>query len=103
LPPGPLRDSAINAWLEVLADGRVRVLTGKLELGQGIRTAVAQVAAEELDMEMSQVEVVLAETGRTPNEGYTAGSGSIESSAMSIRTAAAAARCFFRRIRKWAT
>lgn len=84
--------TSINAWLEVLADGRVRVLTGKLELGQGIRTAVAQVAAEELDMEMSQVEVVLAETGRTPNEGYTAGSGSIESSAMSIRNAAAAAR-----------
>lgn len=82
----------INAWLEVLADGRIRVLTGKLELGQGISTAVAQVAAEELNMEMSQVEVIMAETGRTPNEGYTAGSNSIESSAMSIRRAAAAAR-----------
>src|SRR6478735_1703793 len=84
--------STINAWLEILADGRVRVLTGKLELGQGIRTADAQVAAEELDMDMSQVEVLLAETGRTPNEGYTAGSGSIENSAMAIRNAAAAAR-----------
>jgi CO/xanthine dehydrogenase Mo-binding subunit len=91
-PPELPPYTRINAWLEVLADGRVRVLTGKLELGQGIRTAVAQVAAEELDMEMSQVEVVLAETGRTPNEGYTAGSGSIESSAMSIRNVAAAAR-----------
>lgn len=83
---------AINAWLEILADGRIRVLTGKIELGQGISTAVAQVAAEELNMEMSQVEVTMAETGRTPNEGYTAGSNSIESSAMSIRRAAAAAR-----------
>ncbi|HSC37616.1 MAG TPA: molybdopterin cofactor-binding domain-containing protein, partial [Chitinophagaceae bacterium] len=92
LPPGLQEYPGINAWLEILADGRVRVLTGKLELGQGIRTAVAQVAAEELDMDMWQVEVVLAETGRTPNEGYTAGSGSIESSAMSIRHAAAAAR-----------
>jgi nicotinate dehydrogenase subunit B len=91
--PSPLRRHPnINAWLEVLANGRLRVLTGKLELGQGIRTAVAQVAAEELDLEMNQVEVVLAETGRTPNEGYTAGSGSIESSAMAIRYAAAAAR-----------
>jgi nicotinate dehydrogenase subunit B len=91
--PSPLRRHPnINAWLEVLANGRLRVLTGKLELGQGIRTAVAQVAAEELEMEMNQVEVVLAETGRTPNEGYTAGSGSIESSAMAIRYAAAAAR-----------
>jgi nicotinate dehydrogenase subunit B len=91
--PSPLRRHPnINAWLEVLANGRLRVLTGKLELGQGIRTAVAQVAAEELELEMNQVEVVLAETGRTPNEGYTAGSGSIESSAMAIRYAAAAAR-----------
>ena len=91
--PGDLqRNPRINAWLEVLADGRVRVLTGKLELGQGIGTAVAQVAAEELYLEMSQVEVLLAETGRTPDEGYTAGSNSIEASAMAIRYAAAAAR-----------
>ncbi|MGV3559945.1 molybdopterin cofactor-binding domain-containing protein [Larkinella arboricola] len=91
--PGPLRQQPqINAWLEVLENGRVRVLTGKLELGQGIRTAIAQVAAEELDMDPNQVEVHLAETGRTPHEGYTAGSGSIENSAMSVRYAAAAAR-----------
>ena len=93
---GPLPEimeySSIDAWLQVLANGSVRVLTGKMELGQGISIAVAQVAAEELDMEMSQVEVGLAETGYTPNEGYTAGSGSIKSSAMSIRYAAAAAR-----------
>ena len=63
-----------------------------MELGQGIRTAIAQVAAEELNMDMAQVEVWLAETGRTPNEGYTAGSGSIEGSAMSVRNAAALAR-----------
>lgn len=90
--PGPGEGDRINSWLEVLSDGRVRVLTGKLELGQGIRTAVAQVAAEELDMEMSQVEVTMAETGVTMNEGYTAGSGSIENSAMAIRNAAATAR-----------
>jgi CO/xanthine dehydrogenase Mo-binding subunit len=70
----------------------VRVLTGKIELGQGIATAVAQVAAEELELDLSQVEVLLAETGRTPDEGYTAGSNSIEASAMSVRYAAAAAR-----------
>src|SRR6185436_17512731 len=77
--PRELRENPnINAWLEVLANGKIRVLTGKIELGQGIRTAVAQVAAEELDMPMSLVEVVLADTGRTPDEGYTAGSASIE-------------------------
>ncbi|HEY4111218.1 xanthine dehydrogenase family protein molybdopterin-binding subunit [Puia sp.] len=91
--PGDLRRNPhINAWLELLADGRVRVLTGKIELGQGIRTAVAQMAAEELDLDMNQVEVLLAETGRTPDEGYTAGSNSIEASAIAVRYAAAAAR-----------
>jgi CO/xanthine dehydrogenase Mo-binding subunit len=88
----PGGSSAINAWLQVLADGSVKVFSGKLELGQGIRTAIAQVAAEELCMEMDQIEVELAETGSTPDEGYTAGSGSIEGSAMAVRHAAAAAR-----------
>jgi hypothetical protein len=51
--PRSLREQPkINAWLEILEDGRVRVLTGKMELGQGIRTAIAQVAAEELEMEL---------------------------------------------------
>jgi nicotinate dehydrogenase subunit B len=81
----------ISNWVQVLEDGRVRVLTGKMELGQGIRIAIAQVAAEELNMEVEMVEVHLAETGVTPNEGYTAGSNSIARSAMSIRKAAAAA------------
>ena len=90
--PGDLADNPhINAWLQILEDNRIRVLTGKLELGQGIRTAVAQVAAEELNMDMNQVEVLIAETGETPDEGYTAGSNSIEASAIAIRYAAAAA------------
>ena len=92
LPESLKRNPNINAWLEVLANGNVRIFTGKVELGQGIRTAIAQVAAEELDLAMENVEVVLAETGRTPNEGYTVGSGSIEQSAMSVRYASAAAR-----------
>jgi CO/xanthine dehydrogenase Mo-binding subunit len=92
LPGGLRRTPRINAWLEVLEDGRVRILSGKVELGQGIRNAVRQVAADELYMDLDRVEVVLAETGRTPDEGYTAGSGSIQSSAMAVRHAAAAAR-----------
>lgn len=88
----PFLEDGVNAWLQVLEDGSVRILTGKMELGQGIRIAVAQVAAEELNMNPHLVEVNLAETGVTANEGYTAGSRSIESSAMSIRKAAATAR-----------
>lgn len=92
-PPGSLgRTPQINAWLEILEDGRVRVFSGKVELGQGIRNAIRQVAAEELCMDLDRIEVLLAETGVTPNEGYTAGSGSIQNSAMAVRYAAAAAR-----------
>lgn len=91
--PGSLRRTPlINAWLEVLEDGRVRIFSGKVELGQGIRNAIRQVAADELFMDLDRVEIVLAETGLTPNEGYTAGSGSIQNSAMAVRHAAAAAR-----------
>ncbi len=91
--PGSMRRSGqVNAWLQVLDDGRVRILSGKVELGQGIRTALRQVAAEELDFELDQVMVHLAETDFTPDEGYTAGSNSVPSSVMSVRYAAATAR-----------
>ncbi len=91
--PGVMKQAnKVNSWLEVLGDGRVRVLSGKVELGQGIQVAIQMVAAEELDMDLEKVEVHLAETGVTPNEGYTSGSASIKNSAMSVRYAAATAR-----------
>lgn len=92
LPRSISQNPYINAWLQVLEDGSVQVYTGKIELGQGIRTAIAQVAAEELNTDPEQIKVHLVETGVTPDEGYTAGSGSIINSAMSVRYAAAAAR-----------
>ena len=75
IPKRPSEEQ-INAWIRILGDGRIKVLTGKMELGQGIRIAVAQVAAEELNTNIDLVEVNLAETGVTANEGYTAGSRS---------------------------
>ncbi len=78
LPGSMGRAKTVNAWLEILEDGNIRVLSGKVELGQGIRTAIQQVAAEELDMDLEKVLVHLAETGRTPNEGYTGASASIQ-------------------------
>ena len=92
LPRSMRQANTVNSWLEILANGRVRVFSGKVELGQGIRLAIQMVAAEELDMDLDRVAVHLAETGVTPNEGYTAGSGSIKNSAMSVRYAAATAR-----------
>ena len=92
LPPSLAQHPGIDAWLEVLGDGRLRVYTGKMELGQGIRVAIAQVAAEELHTSPDRLEVQLAETGVTPNERYTSASVSIEHSAMSVRHASATAR-----------
>ena len=92
LPGSMGRAKNVNAWLEILEDGSIRVLSGKVELGQGIRTAIQQMAAEELDMDLEMVQVHLAETGITPNEGYTGASASIQNSAMSVRYAAATAR-----------
>lgn len=90
--PDKKTEQPINAWLQVQEDGKVLVLTGKMELGQGILTAIMQVAAEELNCSIDLVHIQMADTDLTPNEGYTAGSQSIESSAMSVRNAAANAR-----------
>lgn len=83
---------AIDSWIRFDADGMLTVLTGKMELGQGIQTALMQMAAEELDIEMKQVRIIIADTGQTQDERYTAGSGSIEGSGNAIRNAAAEAR-----------
>ncbi|KAA0990104.1 xanthine dehydrogenase family protein molybdopterin-binding subunit [Dyadobacter aurulentus] len=82
----------IDAWIRFDADGKLTVITGKMELGQGIRTALMQMAAEELDIPMNRVRIIIADTGQTQDERYTAGSGSIEGSGRAIRNAAAEAR-----------
>ncbi|NND09076.1 MAG: xanthine dehydrogenase family protein molybdopterin-binding subunit [Saprospiraceae bacterium] len=92
LPRTLQRNPSLGAWLQVTEDNRVQVFTGKIELGQSIKTVIRQVAAEELSMEMEQVEVIMANTAMTPNEGYTAGSGSVKGSAIAVRYAAAFAR-----------
>jgi nicotinate dehydrogenase subunit B len=93
LPPRDIPEgSQIDAWLQILEDGSVRVLTGKMELGQGLTVAMQQVAGEELNTPPEKIKIVLADTGLTQNEGYTAGSRSMERSAMQVRRAAAAAK-----------
>ncbi|WP_166635775.1 molybdopterin cofactor-binding domain-containing protein, partial [Lactobacillus crispatus] len=68
------------------------VFSGKAELGQGIKTALLQVAAEELDLPVERLTLITADTGRTANEGYTAGSHSMQDSGTAIRHAAAQVR-----------
>jgi nicotinate dehydrogenase subunit B len=91
--PGSLGGNrALDAWIRINADGTATVFTGKVELGQGILTALAQIAAEELDLPLARVSMISGDTGRTPNEGMTAGSQSIENSGTALRFAAAEVR-----------
>jgi CO/xanthine dehydrogenase Mo-binding subunit len=91
--PGSLRDTPyLDAWIRIDGGGEVTVFTGKAELGQGIETALAQIAADELDVALERIRMVTADTGRTPNEGYTAGSMSIQRSGTALRYAAAETR-----------
>ncbi|MET0298989.1 MAG: molybdopterin cofactor-binding domain-containing protein, partial [Flavitalea sp.] len=62
LPQSIKRTPEINAWLRITDKGRLEVFTGKMELGQGIKTAIAQVAAEELYLPMHKVDVTIAHT-----------------------------------------
>lgn len=91
--PGSLGDEPfLDSWIRVSATDEITVFTGKAELGQGIRTALLQLAAEELEVEPHEIVFVTADTGRTPNEGFTAGSQSMQNSGTAIRNAAAQVR-----------
>ena len=91
--PGSLQTNRmLEGWLRINADGRVTVFTGKVELGQGILTALAQIAADELDVNFDRIDIVSADTSRSPNEGMTAGSQSVEQSGTALHYAAAEAR-----------
>jgi CO/xanthine dehydrogenase Mo-binding subunit len=91
--PGSLETNRmLDGWLRIGADGKVTVFTGKVELGQGILTALAQIACDELDVAYERIDMVSADTSRTPNEGMTAGSLSVENSGTALRYACAEAR-----------
>jgi nicotinate dehydrogenase subunit B len=87
--PGSLKQSPfLDSWIRIDADGAITVFTGKAELGQGIKTALLQIAAEELDVPLQSLTLVTADTERTANEGFTAGSRSMQDSGTAIRYAA---------------
>ncbi|MDM0111578.1 molybdopterin-dependent oxidoreductase [Variovorax sp. J22R133] len=80
--------------LAVWSDGRVTALNGHVDLGTGLRTAVSQIVAEELDVPLAQVDMVLGDTARVPNQGATIASASIQIHAGPLRLAAAQARAW---------
>ena len=82
----------VEDWIAVREDGDVEVRTGKVEIGQGIDTAVALIVADELGVPFDRVLMTPVRTGLAPDEGYTAGSSSLEHSGAALRHAAATLR-----------
>ena len=94
--PATLEANPILArWVQIESDGFVRIAFGKVEYGQGIVTALAQIASEELDVPLERLRVTNAATDRVPDEGLTVGSMSIETSGAAVRAACAEVRALF--------
>jgi len=95
LPATLSANSWLDRWVSVNADGTVAVRTGKVEIGQGIVSAMAQIAAEELDVDYGRIRMLAVDTTISPNEGSTTGSRSIEEGGESMRQACAEIRDLF--------
>jgi nicotinate dehydrogenase subunit B len=92
LPFSLRNNKKLEGWIRLESDETVTVFTGKAELGQGILTALAQIAADELDVGFEKIRMVGADTSQGPDEQYTFGSQSVEQSGSAIRAACAEAR-----------
>lgn len=92
LPPTLAANPRLGDWLRIGPDGIVEVRSGKVEIGQGILTALAQVAAEELDVDIGRIRMTATATDLSPDEGMTAGSLSIQQSGAALREVCAEAR-----------
>jgi nicotinate dehydrogenase subunit B len=91
--PGSLNGNRmLDAWIRIATDGSATVCTGKVELGQGIATALSQIAAEELELPLARIHMISGDTEKTPNEGFTSGSQSIENGGVALRLAGAEVR-----------
>ena len=85
-------EDALDIYVSLTADGGVYAFNGHVDLGTGIRTALAQIVAEELGVSFDAVEMVLGDTDNTPNQGPTIASETIQITAVPLRLAAAQAR-----------
>jgi nicotinate dehydrogenase subunit B len=95
LPVSLAANPVLSSWIRFSPDGHVMVSPGKVEIGQGIVTALAQIAADELDVDIGRVQMVRASTAASPNEGVTSGSLSVQQSGRAIRQTCAEIRQIF--------
>ena len=95
LPTNLEANPRLSRWLRFDAKGFVELSPGKIEIGQGIITALAQIAADELDIGLDRIRMIPTSTAMSPNEGTTSGSLSVEQSGSAVRQAAAQARANF--------
>ena len=95
LPKNLAANPRLSRWVSVAADGTVTIRVGKVELGQGIATALAQLAADELDVDLAQIRMQPASTADGPNESFTAGSLSVPESGAAVRQVCAEVRASF--------
>jgi CO/xanthine dehydrogenase Mo-binding subunit len=90
--PKSVAKEAIDSWLTISPDNRVTIFVGKVDLGTGTRTALMQMAAEELDVSFDKVEMVMGDTATTPDQWLTAANITIFQGGSELRRAAASAR-----------
>src|ERR1700710_1861894 len=90
----PAVSGGYETFIQITSDGSVSAFNGHVDLGTGIRTALGQIVAEELDVSFARVTVVLGDTSVVPNQGPTIASETIQITAEPLRKAAAQARYF---------
>src|SRR5439155_1723808 len=91
-PASPVEAVKLETFIKITADGSVTAYNGHVDLGTGIRTALGQIVAEELDVSLARVVVVLGDTSQVPDQGATIASETIQVTAVPLRKAAAQAR-----------
>jgi nicotinate dehydrogenase subunit B len=94
-PNALLANPRLDRWVEIEPSGKIAIRTGKVELGQGITTVMALIAAAELRVPLDVIRMAPTDTSRSPDEGYTAGSLSTEHGAPAMRAACALVRTLF--------
>jgi CO/xanthine dehydrogenase Mo-binding subunit len=88
----PLVPTELDSWVAILPDGKVTAFFGKMDMGQSLDIAIAQIVADELDVAVDRVDVVMGDTALTCNQGGASGSTGIQTGARPLRSAAAEAR-----------